>query len=441
MDEESGQPPWLEAAWRELGEREAKGGRPNPRIVSLYRDAGHPGIKSDATAWCAAFVGACLERTAMASTRSLLARSYLDWGSPIAEFRLGAVAVLSRTSDPALGHVGFLIGETGDKLLLLGGNQSDSVSVAAFDRRRLLGMRWPFPNAEETERPAADNDGAFHAALAHVLAMEGGFSDHPDDPGGPTYRGITLAAFADWRGAKLDGGSRQKLTAALRQLDEREIGAIYRERYWRPAGCGALEPGLALMHFDTAVNQGQPTAIRMLQELVGVAADGEFGPLTRAALAKADPIELIPLYALARERRYRVLPGFKVFGKGWLRRVKATRRAALRQASRVAASKFPSQSSKGDHDMTSEIEPATETKWWGYSLTIWGTLITTLSTVLPALGPLLGIELSAEIVRQLGDQVVATAQALAGLAGTVLAIYGRVRASQPLARREISLRL
>src|SRR5262245_39000280 len=104
------QPPWLELAWGDLGVAETPGPTHNARVVAYFAAVGHPEVTSDETAWCAAFLGACLERAGVHSTRSLAARSYLGWGEPISEFRSGAVAVLSRTPDPALGHVGFLVG-------------------------------------------------------------------------------------------------------------------------------------------------------------------------------------------------------------------------------------------------------------------------------------------------------------------------------------------
>ena len=72
-------------------------------------------------------------------------------------------------------------------------------------------------------------------------------------------------------------------------------------------------------------------------------------------------------------------------------------------------------------------------------MTIWGVVVTTLSTVLPALGPVLGLNITAELIRQLGDNVVLFGQAVGGLIGTVLAIYGRMRTSTPLERRQITL--
>jgi uncharacterized protein (TIGR02594 family) len=146
-------------------------------------------------AWCDAFVGAMLERTGHRSARSLRARSYLNWGVSIDGAQLGAVAILSRGRNSALGHVGFVVGATEDALVLLGGNQSNSVSVQSFERSRLLGLRWPREktlSAKVEPNPKAsgltEHSEVFETALQHVLEMEGGFSDDPFDPGGPTIR-------------------------------------------------------------------------------------------------------------------------------------------------------------------------------------------------------------------------------------------------------------
>lgn len=90
--------------------------------------------------------------------------------------------------------------------------------------------------------------------------------------------------------------------------------------------------------------------------------------------------------------------------------------------------------------MTTEIEDTT-TKWWGSSMTIWGALTTGLAALLPALGPLLGLDLTADLVAQLGQQSIAALQAIIALAGTLLTITGRVRASVPLERRAFNVRL
>jgi len=79
-------------------------------------------------------------------------------------------------------------------------------------------------------------------------------------------------------------------------------------------------------------------------------------------------------------------------------------------------------------------------KWWGQSVTIWGAIITALSTVLPALGPALGIDITADLVHEVGAQIVEAVQVIGGLVGTLMTIYGRMRASQPLARRDVTIK-
>ena len=80
-------------------------------------------------------------------------------------------------------------------------------------------------------------------------------------------------------------------------------------------------------------------------------------------------------------------------------------------------------------------------KWWPESKTIWGTLITAVTTVLPVIGPLLGIHLPADVIKVLGDQAIIVIQAAGGLIGTILTLYGRAQAQQPLVRRDVSLRM
>lgn len=440
------QPRWLAGAWAELGQRETAGRADNPRIRAYFEAVGEP--HPDEVPWCAAFVGACLERAGYASTRSLMARSYLGLGMPLTEGRPGAIAVLSRGRDPAAGHVGFLVGETDDSLVLLGGNQSDAVTVAAFPKSRLLGLRWPQQEAAEVAPPekapeaeqsaAAPDDPLFARALAHVLEMEGGFTDDPYDPGGPTNRGITLRVYAAWKGVAADA----RLTEQLKKIPDADVRAIYAARYWAPAQCRSLPPALAFFHFDAAVNHGVTGATRLLQRAVGTDADGEIGPLTLAAVAHLAVEDAVPAYADQRRKRYRALPHFWRFGRGWLRRVDVTLARALSIAREPAPIAEPSPEHQGASDMaSSQSSQPTTTKWWGNSVTVWGALITALSTVLPTLGPILGIDITSDLVRELGDQLVLTVQAVGGLIGTVMTIYGRVRATGPLERRDVSVKL
>lgn len=72
------------------------------------------------------------------------------------------------------------------------------------------------------------------------------------------------------------------------------------------------------------------------------------------------------------------------------------------------------------------------TKWWGQSITVWGTIITTVATVIPVVGPLIGLNIPPEMVQVFGTQAIGAAQAIGGLVGTAMTIYGRARATQPL---------
>lgn len=299
------QPAWLRAAWAELGVREGAGVRDDPRVVAYYREAGHGEIGRDEVPWCAAFLGAMLRRAGAAGSGSLLARSYLNWGEAISEGRLGAIAVLTRGADPNAGHVGFLVGATKNKIYLLGGNQDDAVSVAAFDASRVLAYRWPELRGTGTPGGGAgietnvdgaldvEADDGFADALLHVLEMEGGFSDDPYDPGGPTNRGITLAVYARFKGESVDATSRARLVEVLKRIPDDDVRAIYGKRYWEPAKCEGLPPAVALFHFDAAVNHGVRGAALMLQQAAGVQADGEIGPETLSAVAGRNTATLI----------------------------------------------------------------------------------------------------------------------------------------------------
>ena len=440
------QPRWLAEAWAELGQREVSGSADNSRIRAFFRDVGQPARLHDEVAWCAAFVGACLERAELASTRSLMARSYLRWGAALVVGRGGAVAVLSRGSDPAAGHVGFFIGETDGQVVLLGGNQGDAVSVAAFPKARLLGFRWPQDKtaSQPTTSPPAPKSGAlFDRALGHVLEMEGGFTDDAYDPGGPTNRGITLKVFADWKGVPLNESTGPALHAELKRIPEAVVCDIYFARYWAPAHCTELAPALAFFHFDAVVNHGVAGAMRLLQRAVGTDADGEIGSNTRAAIARLSTDETVQRYAETRRARYRELHHFWRFGRGWLARVDKTLTRAVEIArSDADATPTPNDEPKGPTPMAdSTSEQQATAKWWGQSITIWGAIITGLSTVLPALGPAFGVDITGDLVREAGTGIVQTVQAVGGLLGTIMTIYGRVRATKPLEQRNMQLKL
>ena len=91
--------------------------------------------------------------------------------------------------------------------------------------------------------------------------------------------------------------------------------------------------------------------------------------------------------------------------------------------------------------MTPDQQPALEPKWWGRSLTIWGAVVAGLAAVLPVLSPAIGVEVTPDAVHTAADQIAAVVQAATGLAGTLIAIYGRVRATQPLQQRLVTVKI
>lgn len=226
-----------------------------------------------------------------------------------------------------------------------------------------------------------------------------------------------------------------RIRMGARVFEIRAVIDLAERRRWLRILAEAFAPGIALMHFDTAVNHGVGAAIRMLQEAAGATIDGEVGPETRAAITRSTPTGLVTRYADIRRAKYRALPHFWRFGRGWLRRADVTLERALAlgdQNSRV-------DQQKGTETMQTDI-PGAAPKWWGQSMTIWGALITALATVAPAVGPVIGVDITGEVIRQAGGQAAQAFQAVAGLVGTVLTIWGRFRAVQPLAQRDVSFK-
>jgi lysozyme family protein len=173
----------------------------------------------------------------------------------------------------------------------------------------------------------------FQACLPVILAAEGGFVDDPADPGGATNLGVTLATLSGWLG-------RRAAVAEVAALTPAAVAPIYRARYWNPSHAGDCPPGVDLMVFDEAVNQGVGQALASLQAAAGAAADGLFGPVTRAAVRAADPVRLVGRIAADREVRYRALPSFRRFGRGWLARLARTAQLAVEMAAQGGAGRL-----------------------------------------------------------------------------------------------------
>lgn len=151
------EPRWLGEARKLIGLKEISGKAHSPEIVQMWKDIRRGGIKDDETPWCAAFVGAILERVGIQSSRFESAHSYLDWGSRLNSPVNGCVVVFARNGG---GHVGFVVGATKDGgLLVLGGNQDNEVNVKAFPWTRVVGFRWPEGEPMPPHEPLVVFDG------------------------------------------------------------------------------------------------------------------------------------------------------------------------------------------------------------------------------------------------------------------------------------------
>lgn len=138
----------------------------NPKVIGYFRDAGYPAITDDATAWCAAFVGAMLTRAGQKASGLLTARSYLDWGVPVErkDAREGDIVIFSRGNSSWQGHVGFFVKDHGDVITVLGGNQSNAVNRRPYAATRLLGIR-------RMEQAAPEAPAAKPGLLASILSL------------------------------------------------------------------------------------------------------------------------------------------------------------------------------------------------------------------------------------------------------------------------------
>jgi len=164
---------------------------------------------------------------------------------------------------------------------------------------------------------------AFQESLPFILRWEGGYVDHPADPGGRTNKGVTQKVYDDWR-------ARQDLPPRhVESIEDSEVYAIYETGYWIPPRCELLQRQLDLVQFDTAVNMGVGRAIRLLQRAAGCSVDGHFGPETTRVVGACDVGATIAAYCEAREAFYRNLaerrPKSKIFLRGWLNRLNALR--------------------------------------------------------------------------------------------------------------------
>lgn len=239
----------------------------------------------------------------------------------------------------------------------------------------------------------------FNQSLQMVLAHEGGYVNHPDDPGGPTNRGITLRVLAAHYG-------RDVTARDVQNISDDTVATIYRRNYWDTARCNLLPSGLDYAVFDFAVNSGVSRAVRTLQTVLGVKADGVIGDITLAAIRKntgSEIIDLIVRYCESRMAFLRGLRTWRTFGNGWTRRVMGMQvgmqvfdEGVIDRAAALASAMSPShpraiddgasaKADEGDKAVTATVkEAATEPA----VLATVGTVVTSALTAASGDGPL-----------------------------------------------------
>ena len=178
-------------------------------------------------------------------------------------------------------------------------------------------------------------DRNFNRAVIATLKYEGGYSNHPSDPGGATNLGVTIATFR--RYVKPSG-----TIADLKALTVEQAKTVYRRQYWDAVSGAELPDGVDFAVFDFGVNSGPDRAIKRLQKLAGVPQDGRIGPATLKAVRAIPHAKMIHDYQDERLAFLQRLPTWKTFGKGWGRRVQEVRSLALQMASAKGWEPMPS---------------------------------------------------------------------------------------------------
>ena len=162
----------------------------------------------------------------------------------------------------------------------------------------------------------------YDKCLETILHHEGGYVNHPKDPGGETNLGVTKRVYQEHGGTK-----------DMKDLLVEDVAPIYKKGYWDKMKGDDLPGGLDLCVFDFGVNAGPGRAAKFLQSMIGTTVDGGIGPNTLAKVEEYvrenGEAESVEKYQSMRQKYYEQLSTFATFGKGWTRRVEETTKLAL----------------------------------------------------------------------------------------------------------------
>ncbi|MCH7305448.1 hypothetical protein MMP74_13855 [Acinetobacter sp. NIPH 1869] len=157
----------------------------------------------------------------------------------------------------------------------------------------------------------------FQDALKRVLQHEGGYVNHPSDPGGETNYGITKATAQNY-GYK----------GSMKNIPMDMVERIYKNQFWDALSCDSFPYSFAFQYFDAGVNHGLVNARKILQRALGVKDDGIIGTITLNEIRKQPQFALINLFNAERIQFYTRIKTFNAFGKGWMSRVSGNLRYA-----------------------------------------------------------------------------------------------------------------
>lgn len=253
-------------------------------------------------------------------------------------------------------------------------------------------------------------DRNFNRALPLVLRHEGGYVDHPQDPGGATNKGVTLATFR--RYVKADGTKDD-----LRLITDGQVATVYYRHYWSAVNAPGLPSGLDYAVFDFAVNSGPSRAAKFLQRILGVTVDGRIGPQTLAAAKAANTADTIGQLCDNRLAWLKTLKTWPTFGRGWTNRVADVRQAALKMVGKPAdVERIPVPVPKPTVPETVETEVKRKIGLWGKITSVisgggigaagllgadWQTLAVIFGGVVTVL--VIGLLLRRQIIAAIGD--------------------------------------
>lgn len=328
------EPPWLTTARSFIGNVEIDGAASNPVILQwpatiaakFPRMTGYCALfVNDDIAWCGLFEAVCFALHdiepvfgATDTDKFLWANAWAQFGIPLDRPRVGCVVVFPR-------HVGFYVGESGDDYLVIGGNQSDSVKIAAFAKENVTALRWPRETATQPARAPVTSDLRRRMAAAIVAFEARRDSDGrlvvyqlPAGDGGGTYE---VAGIND-RYHPQDAAHLAALVRAGRHDEAETYVGEFVIRYTDAAADWSNDAGAEFFLRDCVFNRGPTGAARILQRALGnVDEDGEVGPITLGATARVPADQLLTALRAARESYERDPVGYRAqFWRGLVNR-------------------------------------------------------------------------------------------------------------------------